>query len=337
MLTGRRNEGENLKKHVRYIRLASICPSQQGGNSFYLTALFHHLPDPTSDARSCLYRVDVSGNRFKAKLLFDANTAFPDRSAIFNCMCADSAGNIHIGDDQCAIQLNGATFDVKDLLHAVHGTLLSAYSPQPGHVLHGTSDGWIAHLHGEHFSKHKVTPAEEDDAWNPVNAIHGLSPEFIVAVGDEGLLAKWNGQAWTNLNTPTSSNLRSVWCQSEHDVFVGAESGHVWLWDGAAHWQPVRYDWHGPVERLMCLQFAAHEGVLYAACGDEGVFRLDGTTLTHVTGTKFVASLASTHIGLMGVAGKWGKDGNWLTRFDGKQWTSQKIRPRYPAEDAEGS
>ncbi len=324
-----------MKKYVRHIRLASVCPSQHSDNSFYLTAVFHHLPDPTSDARSCLYRVDFSGNRFKATLLFDANTAFPDRPAIFNCMCADAAGNIHIGDDQCAIQFNGSTFEVKDLLHAINGTLLSAYSPQPRHVLHGTSDGWIAHLDGDNFTKHKVTQAEEDDGWNPVYAIHALSPEFILAVGDAGLLAKWDGQAWTNFKAPTSSNCRSAWCQSEHEMVVGAESGRVWLWDGAARWQPVTYAFNGPVERINCLQFAQHDGVLYAACGDEGVFRLDGTTLTHVTGTKFVASLASTHIGLLGVAGRWGADGNWLTRFDGQQWTCQKIRPRHPADDAE--
>ena len=329
--------GVNLKKHVRYIRLASVCPSQHSDNSFYLAALFHHLPDPTSDARSCLYRVDFSGNRFKANLLFDANTAFPDRPAIFNCMCADAAGNIYIGDDQCAIRFDGSTFDVKDLLHAVNGTLLSAYSPQPRHVLLGTSDGWIAHLDGENFSKHKATQAEEDDGWNPVYAVHGLSPEFVLAVGHEGLLAKWNGRAWTNFNAPAKTDIRSVWCLSEHEIVVGAESGQVWLWDGAAHWQPVTFDWPGPVERLKCLQFAVHDGVFYAACGDEGVFRLDGTTLTHVSGTKFVASLASTRLGLLGVAGRWGTDGNWLTRFDGQQWTSQKIRPRYPADDAEVS
>ena len=72
----------------------------------------------------------------------------------------------------------------------------------------------------------------------PVLAMHGVSPELIFAVGETGLIARWNGSAWQPMASPSSSVLSSVFAVSEQEVYA-CGTGRELLRGSAYGWTKV--------------------------------------------------------------------------------------------------
>lgn len=61
----------------------------------------------------------------------------------------------------------------------------------------------------------------------------GSGPEDLIAVGDSGTAARFDGRRWYPLETGTTRNLRAVWGTGPTDVYAVGEDGVALRWDGA--------------------------------------------------------------------------------------------------------
>ena len=77
------------------------------------------------------------------------------------------------------------------------------------------------------------------EAQSRYNAIWGLSPTDIWAVGDGGTAAHYNGQGWVSMNTGATTDLRAVWASGPRDVWAVGDDGTILHMTGSA-WTWVR-------------------------------------------------------------------------------------------------
>jgi hypothetical protein len=83
-------------------------------------------------------------------------------------------------------------------------------------------------------------------AWHPMESpgdvvgVHGIAPKHGYAVGAGGLIARWDGQKWAQLPSPTTSVLASVFVAGPDEIYaVGTGTKGVFL-EGSAHgWAQV--------------------------------------------------------------------------------------------------
>jgi photosystem II stability/assembly factor-like uncharacterized protein len=65
-----------------------------------------------------------------------------------------------------------------------------------------------------------------------LRAVWGVNATTVFAVGDTGLLLRYNGEQWRTEPTPATVNLRAVWGTSATDVFLAGDRGVLLRWDG---------------------------------------------------------------------------------------------------------
>lgn len=66
---------------------------------------------------------------------------------------------------------------------------------------------------------------------NALNAVHALSEEFAVAVGDNGaIIFTETGDSWTSIAGPVGINvdLNTVWVKSETEWWIGTDTGYLY-------------------------------------------------------------------------------------------------------------
>jgi hypothetical protein len=62
--------------------------------------------------------------------------------------------------------------------------------------------------------------------WTPIAApgfvigVHGIRPDLIVAVGERGLIARWDGSAWQNMPSPADGTLSRVFVASDDEIYA---------------------------------------------------------------------------------------------------------------------
>ena len=68
-----------------------------------------------------------------------------------------------------------------------------------------------------------------------LNSVHMLSASDGFAVGDGGVIIRWNGSTWTALTSPvaTPNDLRGVWLSSTSDGWAIGDAGIIIRWNGA--------------------------------------------------------------------------------------------------------
>ena len=127
---------------------------------------------------------------------------------------------------------------------------------------------------------------------------------------------------------PSNALLKAVWCRSETEIYVSGWRGYTWRWDGDSRWQKLKIDFEFELRDFNFSEFAEYQGILYAACSVNGIYRLDGDRWIPIPKTQDedVCSLTATSSGLIGLGALWGDSGSWLTRFDGKTWTTQQVQ-----------
>lgn len=107
----------------------------------------------------------------------------------------------------------------------------------------------------------------------PVYGLHGVAPDLIFAVGERGLIARWNGHRWQRLPSGTSACLASVFVASPDEAYACAVSGMVL--EGSVHgWMVVQRDPQTP-----CYSVAKFGDRVLLACGYAGIVELIGNTL----------------------------------------------------------
>jgi hypothetical protein len=145
-----------------------------------------------------------------------------------------------------------------------------------------------------------------------MEAIWAHSSDFVVAVGDSGYIACFDGNSWSQMNSNTNEELYDVFGFAEDDVFVAARHGKIFHYDGAS-WEEMP-------------STATYLGALWGSSPDDvwagGVqlMRYDGATWTDRTPKGW-----STPIDMDGITAtdiySVGAGGN-VQHFDGCDWTT---------------
>jgi hypothetical protein len=99
-----------------------------------------------------------------------------------------------------------------------------------------------------------------------VNGMHGIRHDLIIAVGANGLVARWDAGRWLPYPTPEPAMLSSVWVASEDEMYATGPRGHM-----------LRGSIHGWADYLLApwpLYGVAKYGAdVFVAAGREGGLR----------------------------------------------------------------
>jgi hypothetical protein len=109
-----------------------------------------------------------------------------------------------------------------------------------------------------------------------VRSMHGISPDFVYAVGVGGRIARWDGARWTEPSSPVAENLVSVFVSSPDELYACGAAGA--LLEGSSHgWGVITT---APLGQLgMPLHAVAKwKGELWIGGGAQGLFKRVGSS-----------------------------------------------------------
>jgi outer membrane protein OmpA-like peptidoglycan-associated protein len=167
----------------------------------------------------------------------------------------------------------------------------------------------ILKLQGSSWTVRATTAYELFGIWSS-------SPDAVVAVGNCGLVVRWDGSQWSVQESGTDTWLLAVWGSGPDDVFAAGRRGTVLHWNGAS-WSPMTT---GSAAHLFALWGSGPRDVF--AAGSDGV-------VLHWDGRRWSQQASGTHEYLYGL---WGSGPNHviavgtsgtILRFDGSLWTRQ--------------
>ncbi len=313
------------KKKIYHTSLKAVC-SGAHADQIYLAGVQHQMPDPIADQVSYVLDARLGSERMNLTPLFNGGALIKDHYSGFNCIVRDSAGTLFVGEDDGIVRHQNGESHVFKLTKSIklQGLVNCAYVRGIDDVVFGSSKGTLIHLKEGKFSLIKVPRTSADAS---VDQIHGIGADFMVGVGSQGHVVCFRGGEWGKIKAPVNSQLEAVWCKSKTEIYVGGWFGRAWCWDGDGRWTPLQTDFSGEERDFNFRGFAEYQGILYAACSANGLYRLDGARFIPIpkVANAYVSSLTVTNIGLIGLGGVWGESGSWLTRFDGTNWTAEQI------------
>jgi hypothetical protein len=145
-------------------------------------------------------------------------------------------------------------------------------------------------------------------------AIAGTAEDDIYIVGMRGIVAHFDGLKWAVLDSPTNSHLSSVYCEASGQVYVGGNNGELYI-GSRNRWRFIGSDSFR--ENLWSLQ--EFKGSLYAAFGNTGILRYDGSGLEQLNmglGRNPTTHRLHANDGVL-----WSFGAYDLSSFDGSRWT----------------
>lgn len=188
-----------------------------------------------------------------------------------------------------------------------------------GEMVRGNGAAWTLHR----YDGSAVTPQPLGNFDTPaqvytLRGVWGSSASNVFAVGDGGLVLRYDGTSWTRMTTGTTAQLNRVWGSSATNVYAATSTGRLLRYNGTA-WSFVP-GVQGP--GALWSVWGSSASNVYAV-GDGGiVFRYNGTSWQRVRlPTREVlygvwgTSAANVYVG--GGAGA-------LYRFTGTAWIPEK-------------
>lgn len=171
-----------------------------------------------------------------------------------------------------------------------------------------------------------ATSVPEPLTWKRPTAPQALwaSPSgWLIAVGDDGLITRFDGSTWHDQVSPTTATLTSVWGSSDTDIYAVGESGTIVHYDGAL-WTLTE----SPTQDNFTSVSGAAADDVFAATYDvndsrAGLYHFDGMLWTSVD----ISALTPQRWSLwkspsdpdLFLAGRYGS----LAIFDGINWNVQ--------------
>ena len=154
-----------------------------------------------------------------------------------------------------------------------------------------------------------MVQALQNDSFDDIDA---FSANDVYAVGGNGCVWHYDGQAWRECAFPTNMRLYSVCCGGDGSVYVGAQSGTVFKGRGD-QWKLIsRGDFSLPFKDMVW-----HAGTLWCT-SDYGLWSLQDGRIESVLATDEVLACAG-HLavgdGVMLLAGQSG-----VSFHDGEMW-----------------
>jgi hypothetical protein len=192
-----------------------------------------------------------------------------------------------------------------------------------------------------------------------------VSADFAIAVGRNGAINHWDGNAWRDVSSPATTALSGVWASSENDAFAVGYDGSVLRYDGswsnmttlsgaltsvhgtaagdvwvAAGSRVHHYDgasWGEttlPTAQLMTSIWAVSPTNVFAVGYEGTAVRYNGTTweeLPTPTTQRLIDLWASGPDAVFALA----EDAS-IIRFDGEEWVEHSAAPGGLAQDLWG-
>lgn len=151
------------------------------------------------------------------------------------------------------------------------------------------------------------TKPQRLDVGPDLYGVRAVAPTAMVAVGDEGCVLYGDGASWRKVVVPTNACLFAV-------AMVDAQNFHVGGQGVLLHFTPKGIEEIDIPRETTIYALAWHEGKLYLAAGEEGLFSLaaDGSLQAesdeHMYSLQVVGELLAAmgnHLMLLRQAGKW--------------------------------
>ncbi|CAN7395672.1 hypothetical protein [Acidovorax sp. LjRoot117] len=308
-----------------YTGLHDIC-SGSGPNKIYAIGKIFQMPDPIEGLVSLLLEVTVDGDRLEFSTIFNAYESITDYYSNFNCIDKDPYGHVYVGEqDGFLLSSNGVNL-IKNITKNFPpaGIQYSLYIRGERSAVFGTGAGSIVHVDEDFCKSYPIVPDEMGKSF--ITAIHGIGSDFMVAVGDAGLIARYSdGMGWQRISPPTNDDLLSVFCLKSNEIYIGSRAGDVWIWDGDERFKKLDVEFRD--DKTSICGFAEYMGVLYGAFGGSGIYRLSKDGFKNVPEVEgaVIGRIKITNVGLVGVGSGWGSYCNWFVRFDGEKWNAQRV------------
>ena len=108
------------------------------------------------------------------------------------------------------------------------------------------------------------------------NAVWGKAPSNVIAVGEGGMIRRYDGRTWHEETAPVAVDLLDVWAGPDTDFFAVGKNGTVLRRDADARWQQVASNTGATLNAVR----GDSRGRIYVA-GDGGtLLRIDGQDCT---------------------------------------------------------
>lgn len=216
--------------------------------------------------------------------------------------------------------------------------LTSIWRSETGALYVTDADGNVRIYDGAVWTVSPVSP-------EALTCIWGLSDADVFAAGDEGIVYRWDGTAWSNFSPPLGGVIFSVRGVSAHNLYACGANGLLWHYDGT--WTRIELPTNQRLLGLLALaandvlvcgaggvlfrgadtswndvsqpghdfhSLAQYRGTIFLSAGGEGVFRFDGVAVTNVKSTITSYRLVSNADYLASAGGV------IAARFDGQTW-----------------
>jgi hypothetical protein len=146
-----------------------------------------------------------------------------------------------------------------------------------------------------------------------LNAMDGIAPDNIYAVGDRGLVFHYDGQTWKDIDSPTNVSLEQILYISEHEMYVCGAQGTVMTGSGGT-WRIIDHD-----SFTANIWGMAYFGGSIFLATPNNIFEWNGTDMLDATpdvgfdGHFNRLSASETHLWAIGI--------NDIACFDGGSWS----------------
>jgi hypothetical protein len=105
--------------------------------------------------------------------------------------------------------------------------------------------------------------------------MHGISEKLVYAVGRDGLIARWDGKAWTKVVSPARGALSSVFVATDDEMYAVGPSRQL-LQGSIRGWTEIL---EGPGPMFGVVRW--NDGV-WVGAAEHGLLKLDGAKLVSV-------------------------------------------------------
>ena len=115
-----------------------------------------------------------------------------------------------------------------------------------------------------------TTPTEKS-----LRGIWGLNHQHVYAVGDAGIILKFDGSEWLNMESNTQERLLDVWGSAANNVYAVGENGTIQHFNGNI-WKTVDSQIQNPLTGI----WGTADNNIYAVGGHGTILHYDGTAWT---------------------------------------------------------
>lgn len=239
-----------------------------------------------------------------------------------------SAANVYAANHTGMLRYNGTSWShVGDVrwrsLHDVWGSSAANVwgVGDKGELVRWDGTAWTLHR----FDGTAVTPKPLGDFATPASVytlrgVWGSSASNVFAVGDSGVVLRYNGTAWTRMTTGTAAQLNDVWGSGPSDVYAATETGRLLRFNGTS-WSFV-----AGVQAAGALRsvWGSAANNVYAVGDGGAMYRYNGSTWSRVRLPTRDVLYAVWGSGASNVYAAGG--GGALYRFNGTAWTPEKAQ-----------